>query len=190
MDSVNLGRFIINARGRFDKYIRDIVAGADEALPKVMFKVKIDGKVVTKCSVETLEKLKEYAEAYYYYLPMYRVSDGTAGDEVLKGGLGALYINANAMVNLEYTSITLQGTKFELEIIETQNVNDAVSERKTFSLKDAEIVAHPEQLGGSCALFIFEYSQFDTKNTKAKEDGTLEGQKDAVGFDYKRGAKM
>lgn len=189
MDSVNLDRFIVNARGRFDRYVRDIVAGADEALPKVIFKITIDKKVVTKSRITPFEGGKDYAEAYYYYLPMYHVSDGTAGDEFLSGGVGSLYVNANAIVLIEHTTMTLKGQKFELEIVETQNVNDEVSKRKSFSLKNVELIAHPEPLGGSCGLFVFEYTEFKTENTKAKEDGTLEGAKDTVGFDYVKGAK-
>lgn len=186
MEQGALEKFLDNARGRFDKYVREIVEGEKEALPKVMFKVTVDGKVKTESSIE---KFKEHAEAFYYFLPMRRGSDGVSSKKILQGGSGLLYANADALVKLEYTTITFKGFIFELQIVETQNVNDVASERKIFTLKDCEIIAHPEKLGESTMLVAFEYNKFETKNTKADpETGNAGGAKDVVEYDFAKGS--
>ena len=186
MEQGALEKFLDNARGRFDKYVREIVEGEKEALPKVMFKVTVDGKVKTESAIK---KFKEHTEAFYYFLPMRRGSDGVSNKKILQGGSGLLYANSDGLGNLEYTTITVKGFIFDLEIVETQNVNDVASERKVFTLKDCEFIAHPETMGDSTKLFVFEYNKFETRNTKADpETGNPGGAKDSVEYDFAKGS--
>ena len=185
MEEADLKKLEESARNRFSSYVKVITEGEKEAFPKVIFKLSVDGKEKTESLIGKYEKC---GEAFSYYLPMRRVSSGVGSKTVIKGGVGVLYGNADALQHVEFTTMCTQGKDFDLEICETQNVNNVRSIRKKFTLTKCSFLSHPIKSGDSCYTLLFDFVKFDTENTKATDDGPPGGAKDVVSYNFDEGS--
>ena len=171
----------------FDSSLKNDIKGGSSGFPRYVFNMNRDGKDLTSSELDG--DYKKFGRAFHSYMPIARTSAGPGAGKTIKGGVIAVFVNAQDLLEVEYTTLTVGGLPFDLAVIEVHNVNDTKSTKKGFVYKGSTLLAHPVPFTDNCKALICKYKSFQAQSGLIDEEtGAPKGNKDVVkDFSFDKG---
>ena len=163
----------------FDISVKEEIKGGSSGFPRYVFNIERNGKNLTSSGLDGA--YGDFGRTFHYYMPITRSSAGPGAGRTVKGGIVAVFVDAQDLLEVEYTMLTVCNLSFNLAVMEIHNIDDTKSTKKGFVYKEASFLTHPLPFTDNCKAIICRYNELQAQSGEVDpQTGDPKGQMDVI----------